>query len=136
MLDALYESADGCVHRPRAGPEGRRTGSDSPLGWARCRGWGWCRRGLGTAGGRGTAGRTARADPEEIGSYGRQAKTRTDHLRLAAQYLGWRAPTTLELKELDEFLLARGEARLTDVVVPVQSSTRLVEIVHLSAQER
>jgi hypothetical protein len=77
-----------------------------------------------------------RADPEEIGSYGRQAKTRTDHLRLAAQYLGWRAPTTLELKELDEFLLARGEARLTDVVVPVQSSTILVEIVHLSAQER
>jgi hypothetical protein len=44
----------------------------------------------------------------EIRSYGRQAKTRTDHLRLAARYLGWRAPTTLELKELDEFLLARA----------------------------
>ena len=29
-----------------------------------------------------------RVDPEEIRSYGRRAKTRTDHLRLAAQYLG------------------------------------------------
>jgi Domain of unknown function (DUF4158) len=60
-----------------------------------------------------------RMDPEETRSYGCRAKARTDHLRLAAQYLGWRAPTTLELKELDEFLLARGGgARLTDVVVP------------------
>jgi hypothetical protein len=48
-----------------------------------------------------------RVDPDAIGSYGRRAKTRTEHLRLAAQYLGWRAPTTLELKELDQFLLAR-----------------------------
>jgi hypothetical protein len=38
---------------------------------------------------------------------GRSAGTAA-HLRLAAQYLGWRAPTTLELKELDEFLLARA----------------------------
>ena len=29
-----------------------------------------------------------RVDAEEIRSYGRRAKTRTDHLRLAAQYLG------------------------------------------------
>jgi Domain of unknown function (DUF4158) len=49
-----------------------------------------------------------RMDPEETRSYGCRAKARTDHLRLAAQYLGWRAPTTLELKELDEFLLARA----------------------------
>jgi hypothetical protein len=48
-----------------------------------------------------------RVDPEEICSYGRRAKTRTDHLRLAAQYLGWLAPTRLELKELDETPLAR-----------------------------
>ncbi|WP_218041076.1 DUF4158 domain-containing protein [Acrocarpospora macrocephala] len=27
---------------------------------------------------------------------------------LVAQYLGWRPPSTLELKELDEFLLARA----------------------------
>jgi hypothetical protein len=47
-------------------------------------------------------------DPMVIGVYGRRAKTRTDHLRLAAQYLGWRAATALELKELDEFLLARA----------------------------
>lgn len=47
-------------------------------------------------------------DPDAIRSYGRRAKTRTDHFRLAARYLGWRAPTVLELKELDEFLLARA----------------------------
>lgn len=49
-----------------------------------------------------------RVDPKVIGAYGRRAKTRTDHLRLAAQYLGWRAASALELKELDEFLLARA----------------------------
>jgi hypothetical protein len=49
-----------------------------------------------------------RVDPEETRSYGCRAKARTDHLRLAAQYLGWRAPTTLELKELDEFPPARA----------------------------
>ncbi|MEU4524632.1 DUF4158 domain-containing protein [Amycolatopsis sp. NPDC024027] len=49
-----------------------------------------------------------RVDPDAIRSYGRRAKTRTQHLRLAAAYLGWRAPKTLELKELDEFLLARA----------------------------
>ncbi len=47
-------------------------------------------------------------DPDALRSYGRRAKTRTEHLRLVARYLGWRAPTTLELKELDEFLLARA----------------------------
>lgn len=45
-------------------------------------------------------------DPAELRSYGRRAKTRTEHLRLVARYLGWRLPTTLEIKELDEFLLA------------------------------
>ncbi|WSY18711.1 Tn3 family transposase (plasmid) [Embleya sp. NBC_00896] len=49
-----------------------------------------------------------RVDPDAIRSYGRRAKTRTEHLRLAARYLGWRAASTLELKELDEFLLARA----------------------------
>ncbi|MEV0086667.1 DUF4158 domain-containing protein [Saccharopolyspora sp. NPDC050642] len=47
-------------------------------------------------------------DPVELRSYGRRAKTRTEHLRLVAQYLGWRPLSTLELKELDEFLLARA----------------------------
>ncbi|WP_329430295.1 Tn3 family transposase [Streptosporangium sp. NBC_01495] len=47
-------------------------------------------------------------DPTGLRSYGRRAKTRTEHLRLVAKYLGWRLPTTLELKELDEFLLARA----------------------------
>ncbi|MFI6803002.1 DUF4158 domain-containing protein [Streptosporangium canum] len=47
-------------------------------------------------------------DPAGLRSYGRRAKTRTEHLRLVAKYLGWRLPTTLELKELDEFLLARA----------------------------
>lgn len=47
-------------------------------------------------------------DPGELRSYGRRAKTRTDHLRLVARYLGWRLPSTMEFKELDEFLLARA----------------------------
>lgn len=47
-------------------------------------------------------------DSESIRSYGRRAKTRTDHLRLAAKYLRWRPAGELELKELDEFLLARA----------------------------
>ncbi|MFI1461941.1 Tn3 family transposase [Nocardia carnea] len=47
-------------------------------------------------------------DPVEIGSYGRRAKTRTEHVRLVARYLGWRSAGAMELKELDEFLLARA----------------------------
>ena len=47
-------------------------------------------------------------DPAALRLYGRRAKTRTEHLRLAARYLGWRAAGPLELKELDEFLLARA----------------------------
>ncbi|MDT0468945.1 Tn3 family transposase [Streptomyces gibsoniae] len=49
-----------------------------------------------------------RVDPDVIRAYGRREKTRTDHLRLAAQYLGWRLAGSLELKGLDEFLLARA----------------------------
>ncbi|HEX6518841.1 MAG TPA: DUF4158 domain-containing protein, partial [Streptosporangiaceae bacterium] len=49
-----------------------------------------------------------RADPEEICSCGHRAKTRAGHLRLAARYLGWRAPATPGLGELEEFLLARA----------------------------
>ncbi|MEU4376994.1 Tn3 family transposase [Pseudonocardia alni] len=47
-------------------------------------------------------------DPGVLRHYGRRAKTRTDHLRLVAQYRGWRVPASLEFKELDEFLLARA----------------------------
>ncbi|WP_225993052.1 DUF4158 domain-containing protein [Actinomadura rudentiformis] len=47
-------------------------------------------------------------DSDAIRSYGRRAKTRTDHVRSAAQYLRWRPAGELELKELDEFLLARA----------------------------
>ncbi|SFO26097.1 protein of unknown function [Pseudonocardia ammonioxydans] len=47
-------------------------------------------------------------DPGVLRHYGRRAKTRTEHLRLVAQYLGWRVPTSLEFKEFDEFLLARA----------------------------
>lgn len=49
-----------------------------------------------------------RVDPVEIGAYGRRVKTRAEHVRLAAQYLGWRAAGPLEFKELEEFLLARA----------------------------
>ncbi len=47
-------------------------------------------------------------DPSVLRSYGRREKTRQDHLRLAAQYLGWHTAASLEFKELDEFLLARA----------------------------
>jgi Domain of unknown function (DUF4158) len=47
-------------------------------------------------------------DAAEIRSYGRRAQTRSDHMRLVAQYLGWRPAGAMELKELDEFLLARA----------------------------
>jgi hypothetical protein len=47
-------------------------------------------------------------DPKVIGLYGRRAKTRTDHGRLVARYLGWRVPSTPEFGDLDEFLLARA----------------------------
>lgn len=47
-------------------------------------------------------------DPSVLRTYGRRAKTRTDHLRLVSKYLGWRIPATMEFKELDEFLLARA----------------------------
>jgi TnpA family transposase len=53
-------------------------------------------------------GEQLKIDPVELRSYSRRAKTRTNHLRLVSRYLGWRPPTTMELKELDEFLLARA----------------------------
>jgi hypothetical protein len=49
-----------------------------------------------------------KVDASLIRSYGKRAETRTEHLRLAAQYLGWRSAGVMELKELDEFLLARA----------------------------
>ncbi|MGH3565747.1 MAG: Tn3 family transposase [Pseudonocardia sp.] len=47
-------------------------------------------------------------EPGALRAYGRRVKTRQDHVRLVAQYLGWKLPGALELKELDEFLLARA----------------------------
>ena len=44
----------------------------------------------------------------EIRAYGRRAQTRSDHVRLVAQYLGWRPAGSMEMKELDEFLMARA----------------------------
>ena len=51
-----------------------------------------------------------KVDAAHIRSYGRWAQTRTEHLRQAAQYLGWRPPGTMELTEPDEFLLVRAVA--------------------------
>ncbi|WP_308117004.1 DUF4158 domain-containing protein [Streptomyces guryensis] len=46
---------------------------------------------------------------EVLRGYGvSREQTRTDHLRQVAKYLGWRPAKSLELKELDEFLLARA----------------------------
>nr|WP_245718399.1 DUF4158 domain-containing protein [Nocardia miyunensis] len=47
-------------------------------------------------------------DAAQLCSYGRRAQTRSEHVRLVAQYSGWRAAGAIELKELDEFLLARA----------------------------
>lgn len=47
-------------------------------------------------------------DAAQLRSYGKRAQTRTEHVRLVAQYLGWRPAGAMELKELDEFLLARA----------------------------
>ncbi len=66
------------------------------------------RGGLGAAGGGGALAEQLGLDPDVLRSYGRRAKTRTEHLRLAAQYLGWRQAGSLEFKELAEFLLARA----------------------------
>jgi hypothetical protein len=43
-----------------------------------------------------------------LACYGEREQTRTEHLRAAARYLGWRPAKALELKELEEFLLARA----------------------------
>jgi TnpA family transposase len=44
----------------------------------------------------------------ELRAYGERDQTRTDHLRSVARYIGWRQASSLELDELDEFLLARA----------------------------
>jgi len=44
----------------------------------------------------------------DLVDYGQRAKTRTEHQRLGARYLHWRAAGPAEIKELDEFLLARA----------------------------
>lgn len=45
-------------------------------------------------------------DPAELGGYGRREQTRSDHLRLVAEYLRWKpAPAGSEaMKELEQFL--------------------------------
>jgi len=49
-------------------------------------------------------------DPQVLARYGERAQTRTDHLRLVCDYLGWKtAPVGgVALKELEEFLLGRA----------------------------
>ncbi|MGW3111151.1 DUF4158 domain-containing protein [Streptomyces sp. NPDC001091] len=44
----------------------------------------------------------------DLAGYGEREQTRTDHLREIAEYLGWKLAKAIELKELDEFLLARA----------------------------
>ncbi len=49
-------------------------------------------------------------DPAALSSYGRRAQTRSDHLAMVAEYLGWKtAPVgSEEMKELEQFLLDRA----------------------------
>ncbi|MGW6521681.1 Tn3 family transposase [Streptomyces sp. NPDC054962] len=44
----------------------------------------------------------------ELRFYGERKQTRTGHLREVTRYLNWKPAKALELKELDEFLLARA----------------------------
>ncbi len=49
-------------------------------------------------------------DPVALRGYGKRAQTRTDHLKSAARYLGWKhaAAGSREMKELGQFLLDRA----------------------------
>ena len=49
-------------------------------------------------------------DPGALRGYGKRAQTRTDHLKSAARYLGWKhaAAGSREMKELGQFLLDRA----------------------------
>jgi len=49
-------------------------------------------------------------DPVVMASYGQRAQTRSDHLTLAAKYLGWKsaAAGSTVMKELEQFLLDRA----------------------------
>jgi TnpA family transposase len=51
-----------------------------------------------------------RLGPADLEGYGQRSHTRSDHLRLAAGYLGWkRAPAgSIAMKELEQFLLDRA----------------------------
>jgi hypothetical protein len=51
-----------------------------------------------------------RLDPAVLEGYGQRAHTRSDHLRLIADYLGWKsAPAGDEaMKDLEQFLLDRA----------------------------
>ncbi|MFE2757946.1 DUF4158 domain-containing protein [Actinosynnema sp. NPDC059335] len=44
----------------------------------------------------------------DLAGYGARAQTRTEHLRVAADRLGWRTAGRAEWKDLEEFLLARA----------------------------
>ena len=48
-------------------------------------------------------------DPAVLAGYGQRAHTRSDHVRLAAGYLGWKsAPAdSAAMKDLEQFLLDR-----------------------------
>ncbi len=53
-----------------------------------------------------------RLDPAVLAGYGQRAYTRSDHVRLAAGYLGWKsAPAdSAAMKTLEQFLLDRAMA--------------------------
>ena len=62
------------------------------------------------AGGSGPAGGPPGRGPAALSSYGQRAQTRSDHLGMIAEYLGWKtAPAGgEEMKELEQFLLDRA----------------------------
>jgi hypothetical protein len=73
-------------------------------------------------------------DPIELrSSYGRQAKTRTEHLRLVARYLGWRPTSTLELRP-HVGSCAKPSARAALTGLP--DATRLAELATTAADRQ
>lgn len=86
----------------------RATGSGWRSSCARCRGWGSCPMTSPGAGGRGEQGVQLGIPIADLAGYGARAQTRTKHLRVVADRLGWRTAGRAEWKELEEFLLVRA----------------------------
>ena len=58
-------------------------------------------------------GQQVGAPPEAIAQYGLRGQTRSDHLKLVHEHLGYRRPTEGDLEALSAWLLQRGRSSTT-----------------------